>query len=74
MVPPSTLVDSLDETGVDPSADNGFHHRQVLEVIVGLEERVPREEFHKDASYTPNVAREGPAKSKYNLRGSIVPR
>jgi hypothetical protein len=24
-----------------------FHHGQVLQIVVGLEERIPREEFHQ---------------------------
>lgn len=40
-----------------PTIADVLHHGEVFEVVVGLEQGISSEEFDKDASYTPNVAR-----------------
>jgi hypothetical protein len=57
---------------IDLRADNCLHHGQMLEIIVRLEERIPREELDKDAADTPYIARERPANAKDDLGGSIM--
>lgn len=47
----------MDQVGVYPGIAYGFHHRQVLEIIVRLEEGIAGEEFDKDAPYAPDIAR-----------------
>jgi len=56
-----------------PSTDS-FHHRQMLQVIVRLEESVASEEFDKYTSYTPNIAWETPPHVEYDFGRSIVSR
>lgn len=38
-----------------------------------LEKSISSEELDEDASYTPDVARERPAKAKDDLRGTVMP-
>lgn len=46
----------------------------MLQVIVRLEKRVPREELHQDAADTPDVARIAPAHIQDDLRRPVMPR
>lgn len=55
-----------------PVADS-FHHGQVFEVVVRLEEGISRKEFHNNAPYAPNIAGETPSELQYDLRGSVMP-
>lgn len=43
---------------VDPAVAYVFHHGEMFQVVVCLEERISREKLDKNASYTPDVARE----------------
>lgn len=73
MIPSGTLVDGLDKTRVDTSANNCLHHGQVLEIIMGLEEGIPSEELNEDATDAPDIAGEGPPQSENDLRRAVVP-
>jgi hypothetical protein len=57
---------------VKSAATNALHHRQVLQIIVGLEQCIPCEEFDENASDTPDITREGPTETKNNLRGTVM--
>lgn len=59
---------------VDPPVAHALHHSQVLEIIVRLEESVASEELDKNATDTPNIAGEGPSKSKDDLGSTVVTR
>lgn len=67
------LVDSSNNVSVNLATTDSFHHRKMLEIVVRLEQSVTGKELDKDASYTPDVAREAPAKVEYDLRCTVVP-
>lgn len=50
------LVHLRYEMRVDPGVHDRLHHRQMLKVIVCLEQCVARKELNQDTTYTPNVA------------------
>jgi alcohol dehydrogenase class IV len=62
------------QLGVDFHVKHGFHQSQMLNVIMCLEQRVACEKFNEDATYTPNVAGEGPSKPEDDFRGSVMAR
>jgi len=41
---------------INAAPHNSFHHGQVLEVVMCLEQGIAREELDQDTSYAPNVA------------------
>ena len=55
------LVHGCDEMAVDSLTTHRFHHRQMLEVIVRLEESISGEELHEDATNAPYIAGIRPA-------------
>lgn len=69
----SALLDLLDKFSIDLAAADGLHHSKVLEIVVGLEESVPSEEFHENATDTPDIAGETPPQIQYDLRRTIMP-
>jgi hypothetical protein len=52
---------------VKSAATNTLHHRQVLQIIVRLEQCISCEEFDENASDTPDITREGPTETENNL-------
>ena len=44
------------------TSTHNFHHGKMFDIIVSLKQCITREEFHQYASYTPDIARETPAK------------
>jgi len=67
------LVDSSDDVSIDLATTHGFHHCQMLKIVVRLEQSVTGEELDKDASYAPDVTGEAPAKVEYNLWCTVMP-
>lgn len=53
---------------------HGFHHSEMLEIIVRLEQCVSCEELHENAADTPYIAGIRPTQSKDDLRCSVVAR
>lgn len=72
-IPLGHTVDLLDEMTVQPFANNALHHGKVLEVVVGLEQRITSEKLHQDAANAPDITRKGPSQTKNDLRGPVVP-
>lgn len=70
----SHLINSLDEMVVYTTVADVFHHSQMFEIIVRLEEGVAGEEFDEYTADTPYVTREGPAQTKDDFRGSVMSR
>lgn len=70
----TSLYNLPHDLGVDLSSTHALHHRQVLQVIVGLEQGVSREELNQYAPNAPDIAREAPSQVEYNLGGTVVPR
>ncbi len=66
-------VNLLDEGLVDPGVDDGFHHGQMLEIIVRLEEGVSGKELDQDASDAPDVAGIGPPEPEDDLGRPVMP-
>lgn len=64
----------LDKLRIDLASAYTLHHRQMFQVVMGLEQGVSREEFHQDAANTPNVTRETPTQIQNNLRSPVVTR
>ena len=62
-----------DNPGLDPLANNTFHHGQMLQVIMGLEECIASVEFHENTPNTPDVARETPSHVQDDFRGPVMP-
>jgi hypothetical protein len=66
------LVDRSHNISINLATADGLHHCEMFEVVVSLEQGVASEELDKNASYTPNVARETPTKVQDNLWCSVV--
>lgn len=62
-----------DNPGFDPLANNTFHHSQMFQVIMGLEECIASVEFHENTPNTPDVAREAPSHVQDDFRGPVMP-
>ena len=62
----------MDERRIDLGVDDCFHHSQMLEVIVRLEEGIAGEEFDQYAPNTPNVARVRPPKPEDDFGRAVV--
>lgn len=69
---PASLHHCPDQPSVHLLSDHRFHHRQMLEIIVRLEEGVAGEELHQDTPNTPDVTRKAPAEIEDDFRGSIM--
>ena len=61
-----------DDFGLDFATADCFHHSQMLEIIMRLEESVACEELHYNAPYAPNVAWVAPAKLKNDFGCAVV--
>ena len=61
-----------DKRLVDRSVAHGFHHCQMLQIIVRLEQGIACEELDENAAYAPNVAREAPSKVEDDLGSAVV--
>jgi len=57
---------------INSHVDDGFHHGQVFQVVVCLEEGVACEELDQNATNAPNIAGERPAESEDDFRGTVV--
>jgi hypothetical protein len=55
-------------------AEEAAHHLEVLDVVVGLEERLSGQQLHQDAAETPHVAWIAPAEAQNHLRRAVMPR
>lgn len=66
------FVDGLDKMCVYPLPDDCFHHSQMLEVVVCLEQGVSGEELDKNAPDAPDIARKRPSQTEYDLGGTVV--
>lgn len=66
-------LDLADDLWIDLAVAHCFHHGEMLEIIVRLEESVAREELDDDAPYTPNVAGIAPAELQDDLGSAVVP-
>jgi hypothetical protein len=54
-------------------AEDLFHHREVLKVLVRLEERFAGNKLHEDTSNRPHVARVAPTQAEDDLRSAVMP-
>eukprot|EP00232_Nephroselmis_pyriformis_P025475 CAMPEP_0182867044 /NCGR_PEP_ID=MMETSP0034_2-20130328/8511_1 /TAXON_ID=156128 /ORGANISM="Nephroselmis pyriformis, Strain CCMP717" /LENGTH=226 /DNA_ID=CAMNT_0024999379 /DNA_START=401 /DNA_END=1082 /DNA_ORIENTATION=- len=54
--------------------EDRLHHSQVLEVVMGLKQRLACEELEQDASDAPDITRVGPPQTEDDFRRSVVPR
>jgi len=66
------LHDLADDLLLDLAVAYCFHHGEMLEIIVRLEESVTSKELDEDASYTPNVARITPAQLQDYFGGAVM--
>jgi hypothetical protein len=57
---------------VNGSVAHGFHHCQMLQVIVRLEQGIAGEELDENASYAPDVARKAPSEVEDDLGSAVV--
>jgi hypothetical protein len=57
---------------VNGSIAHGFHHCQMLQVIVRLEQGIAGEELDENATDAPDVAREAPSKVEDDLGSTVV--
>lgn len=53
-------------------ANNALHHRQVLQIVVGLEKGISGKEFNQNATDTPDITRETPTQIENNLWGPVM--
>lgn len=58
--------------GIHFSSDNSLHHGKVFKIVMCLEQGVSSEELNKYTANTPDITREGPAKTKDDLWCSVV--
>jgi len=61
-----------DESLVNRSVAHGFHHCQMLQVIVRLEQGIACEKLDENAAYAPDVARKAPSKVEDDLGSAVV--
>lgn len=54
-------------------ADHGFHHGQMLKVVMGLEQSVSRVKLYQDTANAPDITWERPAQPEDNFRRTIMP-
>lgn len=59
---------------VDPGIDDRFHHGQMLEIIVSLEQGIPGKELDQDTPDAPYIAGVGPTKAQDDLWRPVMPR
>lgn len=67
------FVDRLNKRDVYAPATDGFHHGQMLQVVVRLEERVAGKELHQYTPYAPDITGIRPADAKDDLGRAIMP-
>ena len=68
------LHDLTNDLRLDLAVAHCFHHGEMLEVVMRLEESVASEKLYQDASYAPDVAWVAPAKLQDDLGGAVVSR
>lgn len=67
------LVYRLHEMSIYPRTHDGFHHGQMLKVIVRLEQGVACEEFDQDTTNAPDITGKRPSQSQDNFWSSVMP-
>lgn len=72
VVTSTTLHHLANHPRINPSANHGFHHGEMLKVVVGLEEGISSEEFDQDTADTPDVTREAPPQIQDDFGRPIV--
>lgn len=65
-------ANGFDELGVDLATADRFHHREMFQIVVRLEESVAGKELYQDATYAPYIARKRPTKVEDDLRSTVV--
>jgi len=61
-----------DDRLVDGCITDCLHHRQMLEIIMRLEQCITSEELHQNATNAPDITWEAPAKVENDLRSSVM--
>jgi len=74
MVSSTTLLHLPHDLGVEFTPAHGFHHGKMLQIVMCLEQCIPGEELHQDATDTPYIARKTPSQIQYDFWCSIVSR
>lgn len=74
MITGTALCDLLDDPLVKFVPNDSLHHRQMLQVVMGLEECVTREEFHENTANTPDITRKAPSQIENDFGGPIMSR
>lgn len=69
---PTTLHHLTHQLRVYSFTNDGFHHGEMLKVVVGLEKSIAREELDKDTSYAPDITGETPAKVEDDFWRSVM--
>lgn len=70
---PPSLHDLPDQPRVNSRSNDCFHHSQVFQIVVRLEERIAGEELHQNTPDTPDITRETPAEVQDDFRRAVVP-
>ncbi len=71
---PCARVYLPDQPRLDLLPADAFHHGQMFQVVMGLEEGVASEELDQDAANAPDVTRIAPPQTQDDLGRAIVPR
>ena len=69
----SAGLNLFDNFGVNLSIADRFHHGQVFEVVVCLEQGVASEELDNNAADAPYVAWKAPSQVQNYFGGSVMP-
>ena len=55
VVPFADIVDLLNQMCIDLLANHSFHHCEMLQIVMSLEQSITSEKFDQDAPYTPDI-------------------
>lgn len=72
LVATATGSDLANQSLVDGRVAHCFHHCQMLEVIVRLEQSITSEELDQNAANAPNVTGKTPSEVENNLGSTVV--
>lgn len=65
-------MDLSNDLTIQLTTTHCFHHGQMFQIVMGLEQGVTSKELDQDASDTPNVTGKTPSKVENDLRRTVM--
>ena len=72
--PPTIIPHTTHDPRLNLTSTNRFHHSQMLQIVMGLEERITSEEFNKYTPNTPYITRIAPAQIEDDFGSTVMTR